>query len=259
MSSPTGQNLTKKQRVQLSREQKAAKLRAEAARKRAQQRTLYVSVAVLAVLAVLIGVFVIVQNAQRDTTAASAAPPANIGSGNSFVVGNADAKVTLVAYEDFMCPYCGQFERTNRAQINAWVKDGTLKVEYRPIAFLDGSSTTKYSTRALNAAAAVENSSPTAFPKFHELLFENQPEEGSAGLSDAELAKLAGEAGADEDAVATALKNKTYEAWVAKATEDSSKAGISGTPTLLVNGTKLNGFDAATVKQAVDAAAAAAK
>jgi protein-disulfide isomerase len=238
-----------------AREDRAAQLRAEARRREARRRTAVVSGVVLAVLALVITVFVVVQQAKRGDQTASATSPSNIGPSNSIVVGDSSAPVTLVAYEDFQCPVCKQFEDENASQLDAWVKAGTLKIEYRPIAFLDRESTTRYSTRALDAAAAVVNSDPSAFPAFHRLLFANQPAEGSAGLTDAKLASLAAQAGASQSLIAGALSKGTYEAWAAKVTDDSSKAGVTGTPTLIVNGKQLPDFSAGTVKAAVEAAA----
>jgi protein-disulfide isomerase len=236
---------------------KAAELRAEVARREARRRSLIALAAVTAVVAVIVGVFVLVQNSKRDSvsTAAAAAAPANAGNDGSITVGKATAPVTLTAYEDFQCPACLSFEQANAAQIKTWVDAGTVKVVYHPIAFLDRASTTKYSTRSLNAAAAVVNYAPASFEAFHQALFANQPAEGSAGLPDDKLIELAVTAGAPKDKITAAVTGLTYQAWTVKVTEDASKAGINSTPTLLVNGTKLASFAPDVVKKAVEAAA----
>ncbi len=243
-----------------ARQAKAEALRRQVARKEAQRRTVIASSAVLAVIIVIVAVFVVIQHANRASTA-SAAPPANLGPDNSFVVGSGDAPVTMVAYEDFQCPYCDQFETTMNAQITKWISAGTLKMEYKPIAFLDQSSSTNYSTRALNAAAAVENYDPSAFAAFHKLLFAHQPAEGSAGLPNSQLITYAMQATGNtfKAQITAAVNNETYKGWTAKVTDNMSKNGITGTPTLIVNGTTLKGFDQTTVTDAVNAAAAKAK
>jgi protein-disulfide isomerase len=241
------------------RQAKAAAMRVQAAKAEARRRTLIVGGAVLAVLLLGIGVFVVVQNGRRDTVAADAATPANLGPSNSIVVGDASAPVTLVAYEDFQCPVCNEFEQLNTTQIDAWVKAGTVKVDYRPVSILDRASEDNYSTRSLNAVAALVNSTPSAFPAYHKALFAEQPAENGPGLTDQRLIDLAVTAGAPKAAMTTAVKNQTYKAWTVRATEQASKDGLTGTPRVLVNGTEVKEPTAANLKAAVDAAVAAAK
>jgi protein-disulfide isomerase len=242
-----------------ARQAKAAAMRAQVAKAEARRRQWIVGGTALAVILVVLAGFLIVQNARRDTAVASASTPGNLGPDNSFTVGQASAPVTLVAYEDFLCPACNQFEQANTAQIKAWVDAGTVKVDYRPVAILDRSSTDNYSTRSLNAAAAVLNSTPSAFPAFHQALFANQPAEGGAGLTDQKLIDLAVAAGAPKAAITSAVEGQTYKAWTVRATEAASQAGLSGTPRILVNGTEIKSPDAATLKAAVEAAVTAAK
>jgi protein-disulfide isomerase len=219
-----------------NRQAKAAAMRAQTAKAEARRRQLIVGSAVLAVLVLVLGVFVLVQNTRRESETADAASPANLGPSNSIVVGQASAPVTVTAYEDFLCPACLAFEQADAAQLDTWVKAGTVKVEYRPVAFLDRNSTTDYSTRAMNAAGAVVNSAPSAFPAFHKALFAEQPEEGGPGLTDQKLIDLAVAAGAPKAAITTAVKDLTYKGWTSRATTQASKDGLSGTPRVLVNG-----------------------
>lgn len=239
------------------RQAKAAHLRAEAARAQARRRQAVVGAAVLALVAIVVGVFVVVQNARREEATASTATPANLGPGDSVVVGRASAPVTLSTYEDFLCPACNAFEQANASRIDEWVRAGTVKVEYHPVAILDRMSSDGYSTRSMNAAAAVVDSAPAAFPAFHRALFANQPEEGGAGLSDDRLIELAVTAGAPRDAVTRAVREETFRAWTVRATEAASRAGLSGTPWVKVNGTVVEDPTAAALEAAVSAAAGA--
>ena len=65
---------------------------------------------------------------------------------------------------------------------------------------------------------------------------ENQPEEGSAGISDARLLRYAVQAGADRSTVSAAIRDRTYEQWVNNGTDKASKNGVTSTPTVKVNG-----------------------
>jgi protein-disulfide isomerase len=239
------------------RQAKAAAMRAQAARAEARRRSLIVGTALLAVIAVAVAVFVIVQNSKHSSAAAGGSTPANIGPGNSIVVGQASAPVTMIAYEDFQCPFCDKFEQANQIQIAAWVAAGSVKVEYRPIAFLDANSTDNYSTRSLNAVAALVNSTPSAFPAYHKLLFANQPSEGGPGLTAKQLVDLAVQAGAPRAAMSSAVNGETYKAWTVRVTDAASKDKVNATPTVRINGKDVPGktlLDPAAFKTYVEQA-----
>jgi protein-disulfide isomerase len=91
---------------------------------------------------------------------------------------------------------------------------------------------------------------PQTAKKFHDLLYENQPEENSDGLSDEELIDLAVQAGAPREQVAGPIESGKFEQWVANATEAASQAGVTGTPTVMVDGEQVQG---ATIGELVDA------
>jgi len=243
-------------RTARSARERSGILRAEAARREARRRSMIVTGSVAAVLAAVVAVFILVNTLQRDAgTSASAATPRTGGNG-AVTVGQASAPVTVVAYEDFQCPVCKSFEEANDSQLDAWVKAGKVKVEYHPIAFLDRASTDDYSTRALNAAATVLDLAPAGFEKFHDAVYAEQPAEGGPGLTDDRLVQLAVAAGAPEARAEADIDGLRFKSWTAKVTEDSSKAGVNGTPTVFVNGTRLTDNSPAALARAVDAALA---
>jgi protein-disulfide isomerase len=80
---------------------------------------------------------------------------------------------------------------------------------------------------------------PDGFQQFHDALYAEQPAEGGAGLTNDRLLDLAVAAGAPRDAANAAIVGLTYKGWTAKVTEAASKAGVTSTPTVIVNGTTL--------------------
>jgi protein-disulfide isomerase len=252
-----------------STREKAAQLRAEAARAQARRRNILVTVLVAVAVVAIVGVVVLVQQLQHDQAVASAAKPSGTprnlladggiaGVGATTPLPPGKTPVTVTMWEDFQCPACRQFEQENQAQLERWAKQGVIKLEYTPVAFLDRASTTNYSSRALNTAAAVVDNDPSAFQAFHDLLYANQPEEGSAGLTDAQLLQYAVQAGAPHDAVASAQSSNRFSGWVVQRTEVFSQK-YTGTPTVLVDG-QVVGQSAAipTAQQMHDAIAKAA-
>lgn len=240
----TSQRVKEMQAAQRAREQR--------------RRNLIIGGVVIAVIVAIVGVGVLIQQNRND--AGPATPPAGLTGDNGVLRGDAGAPVSVVMYEDFQCPACKQMEGLIGDALTKNIDDKTISVEYRPVAFLDGASSTKYSSRALATAACVldENGSEAYF-KLHDLLFANQPAEGGAGLTDEELAGLAEQAGANKSAVADCQAAGTFDGWVKAATDAWSKAGYRGTPTILVDGKQVE-FDnttppTETIQNAIDEAA----
>src|SRR5450756_925142 len=164
------------------------------------------------------------------------------------VDGAAPDAVIVSVYVDYMCPYCGLFEQVNGPTLDQLRGDGTIVVEYHPVAILDEASLgTAYSTRAAAAAALVADQAPEAFVAFNTALFATQPAENTAGLTDAEIAALARGAGVPE-AVASTIESGAYLAgpgsfvnWVGAATDRAAQdLGRLATPTVLIDGAPLN-------------------
>jgi protein-disulfide isomerase len=234
----------------------AARRAAEAAaRAKAERRRRNVWAGIAAGVVVLVAlVLVIVVQTHRTSTSPTAAAPAN-ADGTAIVVGSATAPVTVDLYEDFQCPNCKAFEDETGATLAQLVADGTVRARYHGMAFLDTAANGNYSTRALNAAAVVLDTAGTqAFQTFHDLLFANQPAEGGSGLTDDQLAEYAAQAGATGGEVLVSIKELTYGDWVKKAEDQASKDGVTGTPTVLVGGQKLDDLTAAGLTAAVTAA-----
>jgi protein-disulfide isomerase len=235
---------------------RAAAIRAEQERKERRRRSLVVTGIGVVVLAFVLVLGYIVQNS-RDTTGQSSAPPAG-AAGYAVPVGKASAPVTVTLYEDFICPFCGEFEGATRAKLQQAVDDGKVKLRYHVLNFLSRSSTTDYSLRAANAEAVVlDAAGPSAAKKFHDLLYEHQPKEGSAGLSDGQLVDFAVQAGASRSKASHGISDRTFEQWVKNGTSQASKDGVTGTPTIKVNGKELPGPAVANLAQQIDQAIAA--
>ncbi|MFZ5851700.1 MAG: DsbA family protein [Actinomycetota bacterium] len=232
--------------------------------RRAQQRTderrrrLLGALVAVAVLAAAVAVGVAVQSRRAGGGGALRVPP-GVVDGTGFAVGRASAPVTVEVYEDFQCPACRAFEQASGQTLGQLAESGAARVVYRPIAFLDSASTTRYSTRALNAAACVAaDAGVAAFQRFHALLYADQPAEGSAGLPDSRLVSLGAQAGANASTLGTlgtCVRDLTYQAWTRQVTDTASRHGVNATPTVLVNGRRLAVPTPANLQAAVRAAA----
>ncbi|MFN8195804.1 MAG: DsbA family protein [Nocardioidaceae bacterium] len=237
----------------------------EAAARQARQRRILtiVGTAVIVALIAAIG-FVVVKamggddGKQGNPVTGDVVPPKNLDDSGAFIVGQADAPVTVEVYYDYMCPACGAMEQANGDELDRLMNDGTIRIAMRPISFLDRQSQgTQYSTRAANAFATVVNDDPDHAWAFHMALYASQPEEGSEGLSDGEIKDIATSAGVPSD-VADTFTDNTYEQWVADTTKKAFDSGIQGTPTVKIDGEVFDGdvYSKGPLTAAIESAAA---
>ena len=228
----------------------ALRLREEQNRAARRQRTIVVA-ALVAAVAVLAVVVVMILGQANSSSLDKTAAPATATKSGGFVVGKegiagkkdgakADA-VTVALYSDFMCPICKSFEDVNSATLDKLRESGDIVMEYHPVSILDRAAMgAKYSTRAANATAVVADQAPDKFLRFTASLFADQPAENTVGLSDAQIAQHAVDAGVPQKVADTFVKG-AFTAWVGAATEQASKdLGQLGTPTILLNGKKLD-------------------
>ncbi|MEQ6901378.1 thioredoxin domain-containing protein [Nocardioides sp. YIM 152588] len=233
-----------------ARTQKAAAARAEQQRREQRRRMLTIGGVVLAMLVIIGGILAITLNEQskKDEKLAAAGSAA---SSYGVTIGPDDAPHDLVIYEDFLCPYCGELEKRTRDDLTELAAAGNVQVEYRPFDLLSGSFG-DYPIRATNAFAVVLDESGSDVAKqFHDLLFENQPsEQNPDAMTDDDLVDLAVEAGADEADVRPGIEDLAMEDWVTEATQEARDAGVSGTPTVILDGEQFT--DGRTVDELAD-------
>jgi protein-disulfide isomerase len=221
----------KRMRTEEGRRKYQAELDKKAKEARYRSYWLNGSLAVVLALIALIGVGV--QSNRAKITGNLFATNATVSGG--VVFGKA-AAARVDIYEDFQCPHCLAFEQAVHATLEADVRANRAQAHYHSIAFLSA-----YSTRAANAALCASDISPDTFVKFHDYLFQPgvQPAEGTPGPSDLALGSDGSKIGLTGTTLTTferCVTQETHKALVEGMTEDASKKGITGTPTILVNG-----------------------
>lgn len=205
-------------------------VREQLARERRRKRALWTSVIAIAALVIAGLIGWAVYSGQRS--GGYNTPRGASEGATGIVVGN--GKVTIDVYEDFLCPFCGQFERSSSGTLEQLVAEGKVKVVYHPISILDRYSTTKYSTRSSASSGCAADGGK--YREYAKALFDRQPPEGSAGLSDDQLIDIGASVGLDRNSFGSCVREGTYRSWTAHVTDAASERGITGTPTILVNG-----------------------
>ncbi|WP_100448084.1 DsbA family protein [Glycomyces xiaoerkulensis] len=154
-----------------------------------------------------------------------------------YAVRVGDGPVVVDLYVDYLCPACKQFEATYAEDLQGWVDDGSVTVNYHPIAILDRlSEGTEYSTRAASAAVCAADVGEQEFLDFTVAMYEGQPAENTPGLSDEEIKAVGSGVGLGADWEAC-VDEESYAGWVGEGTEHAtSDQGVQGTPTARVDG-----------------------
>jgi protein-disulfide isomerase len=149
--------------------------------------------------------------------------------------GTSNPKATVSFYEDFLCPACGNFERTFGPTVSRLIDIGAIAADYNMVSILDSPRNQNYSSRAGAAALCVADENLDAFRRFHTALFSTdiQPSEtGKTFPDNARLIELAREAGA-AGKVPDCINSGKY---LSKVTGEAAAAHINATPTIKING-----------------------
>jgi len=224
---------------ELNRAERAKAIQREQAAGERNRRIL-ITLAIVVVLSAVVAAGVVFSSGGSKKPEASSALPPATAQGQALVMGdNAKAATKVVVYEDFLCPYCRQFETSTRDFLQAAADKGTVQVEYRPFHLLQDD----YSTRALSAWAAVlQQGTPKQALSYHDVLYDKQPYEASPDKPDgAKLAEWAKDSGVTSSSVLDSVKKADDPEFVKAADATATEAGVDGTPTVLVNGKPLEG------------------
>ena len=192
--------------------------------------------AVVVVFAVAV-VFYIVTNHKKPAAVTSGPGDAVRVTSSKLVTqpGTSNPKAVVSFYEDFLCPACGNFERTFGPTVSKLIDIGAIAADYSMVAILDSPRNQNYSSRAGAAALCVADESIDAYRRFRTALYSQgiQPDErGSSFPDNAKLIELAREAGV-AGKVPDCINSGKY---LAKVTGAAAADKINATPTIKING-----------------------
>lgn len=142
-----------------------------------------------------------------------------------FILGDPNAPVTVIAFEDFLCPHCQDYQGTIKKFIKEQVLTGKARFEYRFLPAIDPT----YSYLMANLAECSDILRPNSFWEAHDKLFEIN----SRARYSANTAKNFAEAmGLDYSKL---LDCTTNEAGQIKIDEKYGQSmGVTGTPTVFI-------------------------
>src|SRR5262249_41258026 len=178
-----------------------------------------------------------VQDVKKTAAAGPAAAPArpqidpakvyNVPLSNSPVRGPSDAKVTVVEFADYQCPFCGQAEGLMNQVLASYPKEVRLVYKQFPLSTIH--------PQAMAASkAALAAGRQGKYWEMHDLIFRNQRD-----LSPEKLTQLAGSLQLDVMQFQKDMESPEVLAQISREQQEGKSADVVGTPTIFVNGKRL--------------------
>lgn len=165
--------------------------------------------------------------------------------GNSPVVGDVGAKVTIVEFSDYQCPACLAAEQSVEEMLKIY--GSNIRFVYRNFPLYQ-----IHPQAEISAEAAMSALEQGKFWEMHHELFANQELVSQGGVI--ALKQLAKEIGLDENKFNSDLDSRIFSVVVKKDLDDGLRFTVDRTPTFFINGKKVAGaLSLDTWKQLIDA------
>lgn len=156
------------------------------------------------------------------------ANPVKVDIGSSYVIGDANAPITIVEFSEFQCPFCKKGSQTMHDILKEYPGKVKIAFKHLPLPFHEQA---KPASKAALAAGKQGK-----FWEMHDKLFENQQ-----ALADGLYERLAGELSLNIEQFKTDMANPEIEKQIEEDAQLGSTLGIRGTPGFFVNGVKVSG------------------
>ena len=154
--------------------------------------------------------------------------PVNIRTEGSPVLGPASARITIVEFSDFQCPYCAQAVVKMRAVMKAFPTQVKLIFKQYPLEF--------HSQAGLAAQAAFAAHQQGKFWQLHDLMFANRND-----LSRQKILSLASGLGIDMVRFTRDMDSAETKKAVERDEAEGDQVGVEGTPTFFIDGQRYTG------------------
>lgn len=162
-----------------------------------------------------------------------------LGSG-APVLGDPNAKVTVVEFADYQCPYCRRYAKDVFPQIKSqFIDKGLARFVYIDFAILGEESL----TAAIAAKCAKEQG---RFWEYHDYLYENQQGENRGAFSVDKLKSFAKTLNLEQDSFDQCLDSRKYDEAVKEETTLGESFGVKGTPATFINDFFIPGLQGAS-------------
>lgn len=154
----------------------------------------------------------------------------NFISNGSPVLGNPDARITLVEFGDYQCFFCNKFYHDTEDELfKNYVETGKVKVIFKDFTIIGPDS-----VNAAHGAHCAEDQGK--FWQYHDTLYNNWNGENNGWASSDNLVKFASDIQLDVDKWTQCMLDKKYQQKIVASNQDARTLGLTGTPGFFVIG-----------------------
>ncbi len=151
------------------------------------------------------------------------------------IIGAKNAKVTLIEYSDFECPFCKRHFDTMQQVLKNYPNDVRIVYRHFPLSFHQNAEKEAEASECANDLGG-----SVAFWKLHDRIFTDTTSNGTGFALD-KLGPAAKDIGLDQKKFQDCLDSGKFASRVAKDQQEGSDAGVQGTPATFVNGKLISG------------------
>lgn len=148
--------------------------------------------------------------------------------------GQPNAPVVIMEFADFQCPGCGDFARFSEPLLQDHIDNGTVRFVWYDFPLTQIHDNAMLASRAGRCA-----NEQNKFWPFHDYVFGQQGEWSESNKAADLFEGYAQQAGLDRDAFGTCLRSEKYQKEVSESYELGNVLGVTGTPTLFINGKRV--------------------
>lgn len=163
-----------------------------------------------------------------DTANTNEGGTVNVSVDDDPIKGDKNAKVTIIEFSDFECPFCEKVQPTLKKVMDKYAGKARLVFRDFPLSFHKNAQKSSEAAQCANEQGK--------FWEYHDKLYVNQK-----ALAVSDLKKYAVDLGLDVSKFNQCLDSNKFAEEVKKDLTDGEKAGVDGTPAFFINGRKLVG------------------
>ncbi len=158
--------------------------------------------------------------------------PVKVSVDDDPILGDKNAKITIIEFSDYECPFCKRhFDETLPQIVKEYINTGKVKLVYRdlPLPFHDPMATTE----AIAANCAGVQDGDTGYFKYHDEIFKRTKSNGN-GLTIDDLYKISDDLKLNTEKLKTCMNDPKQAEEVKKDMADAGNVGANGTPAFFI-------------------------